>query len=742
MPHRLKAKELKPVTPGPRKKDLGAHAPGVRLSFHKKRSVWFQARASWPVREAPVDILVRERGRVRAALETPTTAVKWDAIGPTNIGGRITSIVCHPSKPDSIWAGAAGGGVWQSDDAGKSWRSVWSDQDILNVGSLAIDPQNPATIYCGTGEANLSLDSYAGVGLYQSVNGGKSWKLLARSSDTGIPTRIGVIAIDPFDSKHLLIGGVGANESSSRPQDLGGMYGSGDGGVTWQREDFISAKNYWCHSIVFHPAKKGVIFAAFTEQGTKNGIWLSEDGGKSWTQLSKGLPASESFGRTSLAISPSDPNVIYAFAQNTLSGRSDLLLGVFRSADGGKTWKEIGGKHFAKEGQISYGNTIAVHPKNPNQVLCGGVDLHLSTNGGKAWTKVTRWDAERGKPNYAHADHHHLLMPVAAPGRVYDPNDGGLDVSEDGGVTWSNRSKGLAVTMYYDMDVAQSDGNNFGGGAQDNGTLVTADGGSDNHFEILGGDGGWMVYDPADAGHLYASYYNMGIWRLRDSKWIDISPPAPKSEAESVWMVYITMDPRDQNTVFTGSTRVWRTKNDGKNWTAVSPDLDGSSISAIEIAPADSKRIYVGTEYGGFFRSLDGGQTWSANLSSATLPGHTITRIDSTAKLGADWLFVTIANFGHSHVFRSKDGGKTWEDVDKGQLPDVPHHAVVIRPDAPNTVYVGNDAGVFVSNDSGDTWMNMIGNLPNAMVVDLVLQEKDSTLSAATYGRSLWRTRI
>jgi len=124
------------------------------------------------------------------------------------------------------------------------------------------------------------------------------------------------------------------------------------------------------------------------------------------------------------------------------------------------------------------------------------------------------------------------------------------------------------------------------------------------------------------------------------------------------------------------------------------------------------------------------------------LPGHTITRIDSAAKLGADFLFITIANFGHSHVFCSKDGGKTWEDVDKGRLPNVPHHAVVIRPDEPKTVYVANDAGVFVSHDSGNTWMNMTRNLPNVMVVDLVLQEKDRTLSAATYGRSLWRTRI
>src|SRR5438034_11572169 len=260
-----------------------------------------------------------------------------------------------------------------------------------------------------------------------------------------------------------------------------------------------------------------------------------------------------------------------------------LLLGVFRSTDGGQAWTEVGGRHFRTEGQISYGNTIAVHPKHPNHVLCGGVDLHLTTNGGKTWTRATRWDLKRVSIHYAHADHHHLLMPLADPGRVYDTNDGGIDVSENGGSTWANRSKGLAVTMYYDMDVSQSNGRHFGGGAQDNGTLVTTEGRRDDHVEMLGGDGGWMVYDPADATHLYASYYNMGIQRWRNGRSRDVSPPASKSEADAAWMVYITMDPNDPNTVFTGSTRVWRTKNDGKKWRAVSPVLGGSSISVIGI---------------------------------------------------------------------------------------------------------------------------------------------------------------
>jgi photosystem II stability/assembly factor-like uncharacterized protein len=736
-----KRKSDNPIVAGPTKQDLGPKRKGPRLTRHKKRSAWFQARAAWPLREASVHRLIQERNRAKANLP-PAAAAQWELIGPTNIGGRITSIVCHPQSPDMIWAGAAGGGVWQSVDAGKTWHSVWRDQDILNIGSLAIDPKNPSTLYCGTGEANLSADSYAGVGIFRSTDAGTTWTLIAPSATTGIPTRIGVIAIDPFDSAHLRIGGVGANEMSPVPQDFGGMFVSRDGGSTWQRETFISAKNYWCHAIVFDSKNQGVIYATFTEQGSKSGIWKSADGGKSWTQLRTGLPRPERFGRTSLAISPSQTNTLYAFAEDVDSQRSDMLLGVFRTNNAGKSWADVGGTRFTGEQQISYGNTIAIHPLDPDRVICGGVDLHSTNDGGKNWKKVTHWDSDRGKSNYAHADHHHLLIPEAAPERIYDPNDGGLDVSDDGGRTWSNRSNGLAVTMFYDMDAAQSDGRNFGGGAQDNGTVVTDSGHSGDFFEILGGDGGWMIYDPNDAGHIYASYYNMGIWRFRAGRWKDVSPPAKPAEQNSVWMVFIVMDPRDSKTVFTGSTRVWRTRNDAQSWQPVSPPLDGSPISAIEISEADSKKIFVGTENGGFFRSLDGGDTWSPNLSGATLPGHIITRIDTARGLGANGVLVTVGNFGHSHVFQSRDGGTTWQDVDQGQLPDVPHHAVVIRPDDPNTFYVGNDAGVYVSSDTGQTWRVMTGNLPNSMVVDMVLHRRDKTLSVATYGRSIWRTSI
>jgi hypothetical protein len=317
-----------------------------------------------------------------------------------------------------------------------------------------------------------------------------------------------------------------------------------------------------------------------------------------------------------------------------------------------------------------------------------------------------------------------------------------MDVSNDTGTSWQNRSNGLEVNMFYDMDVAASDGRNFGGGAQDNGTLVTTTG-SDNDFGmILGGDGGWMVYDPKDASHLYASFYNMGIYRFKAGSPTDVSPPVPDPERGKIWMCFITMDPADSTKVYTGSNRMWRTTDDGKTWKAISSSFDDSAITAIEVAPADSNRIYVGTENGGFFRSTDGGKTWSPNLSSSVLPGNTITRLETSAKSGADFVLATVANFGHSHLFQSQDGGVTWADVDKGQLPDVPHHAVLIAPNDPKTVYVCNDVGVFISTDGAATWSNMTLNLPNVMIIDLVYQQTDGKLYAATYGRSIWRISV
>jgi photosystem II stability/assembly factor-like uncharacterized protein len=206
-----------------------------------------------------------------------------------------------------------------------------------------------------------------------------------------------------------------------------------------------------------------------------------------------------------------------------------------------------------------------------------------------------------------------------------------------------------------------------------------------------------------------------------------------------VWMAYIALDPADPKTMYIGSNRLWQSRNGGDGWRAVSAPLDGSTISCIEIARADPTRLYVGTENGAIFRSTDRGRSWSPNISSSALPGHMITRL-STSPKDAERVYATVANFGHSHVFRSDDGGLSWNDVDKGQLPDVPFHGMAIPLGAvPDTLYVCGDAGVFMSADAGVTWHDLTRNLPHVGVVDLVYHARDRTLSAATYGRSLWR---
>ena len=718
---------------GAPKKKRPSGAPAPRTTTHKKRAAWFQARVAWPAREPSAYSLIAERSRAAEALAPQVGTTEWEFVGPSNVGGRMTSVACAPKKPNVIWAGAAGGGVWKSDDGGQHWRGLWHSQPTLNVGSIAVDPINPLIIYCGTGEANLSADSYPGVGVFRSTDGGESWHILAPSDTTKIPTRIGSLVVDPFDSTHLCLGGVTHSAGGAD-----GMFVSHDGGLSWGRQTFPGSGSYRCHAVVFHPTIRDTLFATISGAGSRNGIWKSTNGGSSWAQLKNGLPSPDTIGRTSLAIAPSKPSVVYAVA----STQKDGVLGVFRSDNGGGSWINIAGTHFAKEGQMSYGNTIAVHPTNPDHVLCGGVDLHLTRDGGNAWTRITRWDAERGKPNYAHADHHCLLMPVDQPGLTYDMNDGGMDISLDGGLTWANRSNGLAVSMFYDVDVAQSDGRMFGGGLQDNGTNITVTGKSDDFVEITGGDGGWMIIDPQTTGHLYTTSQNMSVNRFRKSDgWKDVSPPADQTETDAVWMAFLEFDPKDSRTVFCGGQRVWRTKDDGNNWLAVSQVLDGSAISAVEIAQANSKVVLVGTENGGIFRSADGGDTWSDDLTSPAIPGFAITRI-LTSPTNAAIVYATVANFQASHVFRSNDGGANWKDIDGGQLPAVPHHAVAIPRAKPSTIYVCSDAGVHVSTDAGDTWKNLTRNLPNVPIVDLVYHENDGTLTAATYGRSIWRLKV
>ncbi|MEM1187875.1 MAG: hypothetical protein AAGI72_05080 [Pseudomonadota bacterium] len=703
-------------------------------STHKARANWFNAREAWPLREAPLSRLLNARAGAMTALAPLPGVPPWEQAGPTNVGGRSTSIVVDPNDVQRIWIGAAGGGVWFSEDGGIAWTPQWHAEPTLNIGSLCLDPANANHILCGTGEANLSADSHAGVGVYESNDGGAHWHLLAGAESHGLPRRIGRVAIDPFNSNRIMAAGVG-----HRPEDARGLFLSTDAGVSWAAVGGIFSGPFQCHEVVFHPTQNGTIYTAIDAAGMSSGIWRSTDGGLSWTQLRAGLPHPSFMRRTSLAIAPSDPNVIYAQVATGNGG----VEGVFRTVNGGNTWRSIGGNHFSDERQMNYNNTISVDPGDADIVVCGGVDLHRTRNGGNTWTQLTRWFAERGvDTDYAHADQHFIVHPPGQPGLVYAANDGGLDVSTDGGRTWENRSNGLATNMFYDLASAATSADFYGGGMQDNGTWLTTNGVPGEFIETTGGDGGFCAIDPNDALHLFTSSQFMRINRFRRSDgWAqDIGPNETGSRP---WMAFIAMDPDRPRRVFVGSQRVWRSSNDGNSWSDRSGVLDGSFVTCIEISRADTDVIYVGTENGGIFKSDDGGLSWSGNIASSSLPGRTVTRLRTPAD-STDVVYATVANFGNPHLFRSTDGGSTWEDVDAchGSLPDVPHHGIVIPASDSDTLYVCSDAGVFVSVNGGASWNNLSGNLPTVMVVDLVLHEASQTLFAATYGRSTWKLDV
>lgn len=539
---------------------------------------------------------------------TIAPGARWESAGPSNIAGRATAIAVHPKNAEVIWLGTASGGVWKSEDAGATWRPLWNRQESLAIGSVALDPDDPNTLYVGTGEANGSTDSYPGTGIYRTRDGGENWEWLARAAPMGLPRHIGALAVDPFDSRHILMGG-----RSQHAGDPAGLFASNDGGKSWRSE--LTNREH-CSSIVFDATRRGVVFVAFG--GTQAGVWRSSDGGASFVQLSLGESLPRSDARIALAISASDSNHVYA----VIGFENEDKLSVYVSIDGGTTWTST--SKVKGESQATYNLTIGVDPKDPYTVFCGGIDLHRTDDGGKTWRKVTRWDLDQGKPQYAHADHHALAMPSAD--LVYDVNDGGVDISHNRGESWTNRSLGLATAQFYDIDVSQSDAKVYGGGTQENGTILTQDGDASRFFVILGGSGGWMVIDPADTTHLFASYYNLNIERLRGGLWRDVSPLAPLSEKISIWMAFITMDPHDPKTLFTGTTRMWRTRDDGNSWKAVSQPLDGTAITAIEILRSDSARIYAGTERGGIFASVDGGDTWNRLWSGPQV----ITRIAAT----------------------------------------------------------------------------------------------------------------
>ena len=659
---------------------------------------------------------------------------RWRALGPERVdetghmrAGRVSAIAIHPRDPNILYAGAAQGGVWRSDDAGASWTPLTDNECSLAMGSIAIDPVNPEIIYAGTGEQHFSGDSYYGCGVLRSLNGGQTWEQLGagvfvRKSRWSLGARISRVLIDPTTAGS-------ANSTTVLAATTFGLFRSANSGRTWTEVlDGVAT------DLVMDPGDPSVLYAALRGEG----VHRSSDGGVSWTAASTGMPDAD-IGRINLAIAPSAPDVLYAGIVNRAEDQeqgSGLLM--YRTNDAAATWRRleaVGAECFY---QCWYDMTLAVHPQDSAKVYFGSVVMHLSQDGGHSF------EALESYYNMYFDEHLLVFDTLSGSDAVYLANDGGVYRSIDAGATWTSLATNLAVAQFYrGISLHPSDPAVTLGGTQDQGTQRSS-AGTTTWVKVVGGDGGYTAFDAEDPSVWYA-----------ETQWIPGSGySGPRKNGElavtgidlgerALFLPPLVMDPVDSKRLYFGTERVYRTDDGAESWTPISENLEGR-VSAIAISPADPNTVYAGIAYGEVRGQVavtrDGGLTWSVSSAAVGFADRFVGDV-AVHPDDPDQAYAVAGGFLSGHVFRTTDGGRSWVDR-TGNLPDLPVNAVLYDPADANGIYVGTDLGVFHSPRGGGSWTRLDDGFPMVAVFDLAAQPGTGRLVAATHGRGMFELPV
>jgi len=680
------------------------------------------------IREATLDAQarrLRDRNETRAA---------WQERGPSNIGARVTDLAIHPTNPNIVYAAMASGGVFKSTDAGATWDPIFDDQPVQSVGAIALDPQNPSTVYVGTGEANSSSFSWSGMGVFRSTDAGATWEHLGLDE-----TRyIGRVLVDPHDADRIWVAAAGVLFGTSPDR---GVYRTEDGGASWEQVLSVSDSTA-AIDLAYDPARPDTLYAAMWERvrrlnsrrsgGWTSGLHKSTDGGDTWVELTNGLPSGADVGRIGVSVCESDPSVVYAM----YCDHPGYFMGVYKSTDYGASWSQT------NDGALSsltssfgwYFGQIRVDPTNPDRVFAMGVPFYRSTNGGSSWTEV-------GPSN--HVDHHAMVFDPSNPSHIYEGNDGGIYFSSNSGTTWS-KLYDQPTNQFYAIGIDYLEPSRLYGGTQDNGTLRTATGGIDDWERIFGGDGFYTLVDPTDSDVIYAEYQWGNLYKSTDfgSNW---SWGLSGVEDERTnWSMPVVMDPSDNETLYLGTYRVYRTTNGADSWDPISGDLTDASpgasygtVTTIAVAPSNPNVIWAGTDDSNVWMTDNGGTNWTK--VSGSLPNRWVTRV-AIHPTNCSIVYVTFSGMRWdeqiARVYRTDDAGATWTAIDDG-LPDAPVTVIAIDPDMPEFLYVGTDLGCYYSRDEGQTWDILGSGLPPVPVYDIKIHQPTRILVAGTHGRSM-----
>ena len=669
---------------------------------------------------------------------------EWEAVGPINIGGRMTDVSLHPTEKDIMYAGSSVGGVWRSVDRGFEWELVFEEPGGISIGNIEVSRHDPNIIYVGTGEANGSATSGAffGNGMYKSTDAGNTWE------NIGLPKsdHIGRILVHPEDSDIVFVA-VAGKLYDKNPER--GVYKTVDGGETWDRTLFVSDSTSVI-DISMSPLEPDVLFASTWERtrfpsfrvygGVTSGLHRSRDGGETWELLTNDLPQpNESTGRIGVFVAPSDPNIVYA--SYTFNATSNVFDGLYRSNDQGDTWTRYGDElaDIYRTFGWFFGN-VRVSPTNPDEAYVMGLDTYQTLNGGVTWNEWTL--------NSVHVDQHGMEFHDTDSDFVVIANDGGLYITENKGLSFRHVET-IANNQFYECVIHPTLPKTYFGGAQDNGTLLTRDNGEGGYLRISGGDGFTIKFDDVNPD-LY--YVTSQFGNIRRSTSLDPFQdtnirPGGNFVSRNNWNTPFVTIPNQENGILYGGERLLSSADRGETWEIISPDLTNGphgtstsfgTISSIAISELDPELIVVGTDDGNVQITTDGGLSWI--LVSDDLPLLSVSSV-ATDPFDASTIYVTYSGYAKNnylpHILRSSDLGVTWTDIGS-TLPESPINEIVIDPSLTDHYYVASDESVYFTDNGGDSWGILGIDLPLSIFADLDIHAENRELLAASFGRSMF----
>ncbi|MEO8503304.1 MAG: hypothetical protein ABI609_05355 [Acidobacteriota bacterium] len=710
---------------------------------------------SLPRRVFPVALTLLSLASSAAAVDPALLQnLRWRLLGPFR-GGRVLAVTGVPREPSHYYFGAVGGGVWESNDAGRTWTPIFDE--VASIGAIAVAPSDPKVLYVGTGEADMRTDIAYGQGMYGSRDGGQTWKHLGLADSH----QIGAVIVDPRNADRVFVAVLG---HAYGPNAERGVYRSEDGGATWTR---VLAKDADTGAIdlVFQPGHPDVLFASLwttrrppwniypPSNGPGSGLYASRDGGSTWTAVhGNGFP--DAPGRIGLAFAPSAPQRLYAMVDSKEGG-------LYRSDDSGVHWARMSGDTRIWQRGWYFGG-IAVEPRDPDTVYACNTALYRSQDGGKTFRPL------KGSPGGD--DYHTLWIDPEAPQRRILGVDQGAVVSHNGGETWSSWYNQPTGQFYH---VATD--NRFPywvyGAQQDSGAAgvpsrsSTRDGVNMTQFREVtaGGESGNIAPDPDDPQIVFGG--NVDRLDLRSEQTLSVDPTLayPDENYRTIWTLPLAFSPASPHALYYGRQFLFRTTDRGAHWDRISPDLTRPTLSvpatldaatvqqstpygerrgviyAIAPSPLARKTVWVGTDDGLIWRTDDDGGHWNDVTPAALTPWSKVGILEASHfELATAYAAIDRHRLDDyaAHIYRTHDGGKIWQQVADG-IPDGAFvNAVREDPVRRGLLYAATERGVFVSFDGGDHWQPLQNGLPQSSVRDLVVHGDD--LVVATHGRAFW----